>query len=85
VELLVNILSKTPFYCVVVTKSIPPNLGGDPLKPLKGITMSYVQPIVPYSRPFRRPLNYPKYKKDYDPDVHVWVFKVAIKANVNNI
>ncbi len=66
-----NLLSKTPFHYVIITKSIPPNLGGDPLKPLKGITMSSVQLIVPYSRPFRRPLNYPKYKKDYDLDVHV--------------
>jgi hypothetical protein len=26
-------------------------------------------------------LNYPKYKKNSDMDVHVWVFKVVIKTN----
>jgi hypothetical protein len=43
--------------------------------------MSYVQPIVSYCKPFKRPINYPKYKKDYHPNAHVWVFKAAIKAN----
>jgi len=71
VELLVNLFSKKPFHCVVTTKSIRPNLGRYPLKPPRGITMSYVQPTVPYYRPFRRPLNYLEYKKDFDPDVHV--------------
>jgi hypothetical protein len=40
-----------------------------------------VQPIVLYFRPFKRPLNYLEYKKNYDPDVHVRVFKAAIKVN----
>jgi hypothetical protein len=71
VELLVNLLSKTPFHCVVTTKSIRPNLGKAPLKPLIGITMSFVQPIIPYVRPYKRPLNYPEYKKDSNPNVHV--------------
>ncbi len=43
--------------------------------------MSFVQPIVPYSRPFKRPLNYPDYKKNFDTNAHVQIFKVAIKAN----
>jgi hypothetical protein len=32
-----------------------------------------------------RPLNYPKYMKDYDPNVHVRVFKAIIKANNETI
>jgi hypothetical protein len=41
VELLMNLFSKTPFHCAVTIKSIPPNLGRDPLKPLRGITVSF--------------------------------------------
>jgi hypothetical protein len=81
VELLVNLLSKIPFYCVVTPKSIPPKLEGGPLKPLKGITVSFVQPIVPCFIPFKRPLNYLEYKKDFDLGVHVQVFKVTIRVN----
>jgi hypothetical protein len=36
---------------------------------------------LPPNRPYHQPLNYPKYVKDFDLDVHVKVFKVAIKAN----
>jgi len=69
VELLMNLFSKTPFHCVVSTKSIPPNLGGNPLKPLKGSFICATYSTLFYI--FRRPLNYLKYKKDYDPNVHV--------------
>ncbi len=68
----------------------PSNLGGGgssplgPLRPLRpsgyfGLPM--MNPIIPPNRPYHRPLNYPKYVKDFDPNVHVKVFKVAIKAN----
>jgi hypothetical protein len=40
-----------------------------------------MQPIVPYFKPYNEPLNYFKYKNDYNPTVHVWVFKATIKAN----
>jgi hypothetical protein len=41
-----------------------------------------MQPVIPYFRPFNRPLSYPKYKKDFNPNVrHVQIFKVIIKAN----
>jgi len=36
---------------------------------------------LPPNRPYHRPLNYPKYVKDFDPDAHVKVLKVPIKAN----
>ncbi len=44
-----------------------------------------MQPIVPYSRLFKRPLNYPEYKKNSNPDVHVQVFKAVIKVNGETI
>ncbi len=61
--------------------------GLDPLGPLRppryfGLPMVHLsRPSVPPSRPYHQPLNYPKYVKDFDPNVHVKVFKVAIKAN----
>jgi hypothetical protein len=79
-EILVNLLIRTPFHNIITIKSIPPNLGNPP-KPLGGATTTVVQLVVPYFRPFRRPLNYPKCMKDFDPDVHVRIFKAIIKAN----
>jgi hypothetical protein len=38
-------------------------------------------PPLPPSRPYHRPLNYPKYVKDFDLNVHVRIFKAAIRAN----
>jgi hypothetical protein len=40
-----------------------------------------MQPTVPYFRPYNEPLDYLKFKNDYNPNVHVWVFKVTVKAN----
>jgi hypothetical protein len=40
-----------------------------------------MQLVVPYYKPFKRPLIYPKHKKDFDQNVHVRVFKVVIKVN----
>ncbi len=62
VEVPMKLISKTPFHSIVITKSIPLDLGCDPPKPPRGVTIAYVQPIVPYSRPSRRPLNYFEYK-----------------------
>jgi hypothetical protein len=39
------------------------------------------KPPLPPNRPYCRPLNYPKYVNDYNPYVHVKVFKATIKAN----
>jgi hypothetical protein len=38
-------------------------------------------PPLPPNMPYRQPLNYPKYVKDFDPNALVKVFKVAIRAN----
>ncbi len=73
-EIPLKLLLKTPFHIIVTTKFVPPNLRRDPPKPLGGGTAKVVQPVVPYHRPFMRPLNYHEYKKDYDPNVHVRVF-----------
>jgi len=48
---------------IMTTKPVPPDLGIDPQEPLGGVVVTFVQPIVPYYRAYRRPLNYPKYKK----------------------
>ncbi len=38
-------------------------------------------PPLPPSRPYHRPLDYPKYVKDFDLDVHVRIFKATIRTN----
>ncbi len=39
------------------------------------------RPPLPPKRPYHRPLNYPKYVEDSNPDVHVKVLKAAIRIN----
>jgi hypothetical protein len=58
VEVLMNLLPKTPFHNVVTIKFVPPNLGGDPPKPPRGVIVTFGQDVVPYYRPFKRSLNY---------------------------
>jgi hypothetical protein len=43
--------------------------------------MNLSRPPSPPNKPYHRPFNYPKYVKDSNPDVHVKVFKVAIRTN----
>jgi hypothetical protein len=81
VEILIHLTTLIPFPSVVTTKLILLDLGGDPSKPLRGATITFMQLLIPYSRPFRKPLNYIEYNKDYDFDVHVQIFKVTIKIN----
>jgi hypothetical protein len=50
---------------------MPPNLGGDPSKPIGGTIITFMQPIIPYFGPYKKPFNYPKYKKDSNLDAHV--------------
>jgi hypothetical protein len=66
-----NLLSRTPFHVIITTKFVPLNLKGNPPKPPRGATVEVVQPIVPYSMPFMKPLNYPQYMNDFDLNVHV--------------
>jgi hypothetical protein len=39
------------------------------------------RPPLPPNIPYHRPLNYPKYVKDFDPNALVIIFKVAIRVN----
>jgi hypothetical protein len=70
VEILVHLIIGIPFHSVVMTKSVPPNLRGD-FSPLGGVIVTFVQLVIPYSRPFRKPLKYLLYKKNNNSDVHV--------------
>jgi hypothetical protein len=76
VEVQVNLISS-----VVTIKWLPPDPRKDPPKPPRGVTITSMQPALLYFRPFNTPLNYLKYKKDFDPDVHVRIFKTIIKFN----
>jgi hypothetical protein len=65
----------------------PSYLGGGGLGPSRpsryfGLPMVNLgRPPLPPNRPYCQPLNYPKYVKDFDPNVHVKFFKVIIRAN----
>jgi hypothetical protein len=43
-----------------------------------GITRRFVIPSI---QPYKKPLNYLEYKKDFDLNVHVRVFKFSTKVN----
>jgi hypothetical protein len=43
--------------------------------------MNPSKPPLPPNKPYHRPLNYPKYVKNSNPDAHVKFFKATIKAN----
>ncbi len=43
--------------------------------------MNLGKPPLPPNRPYCQPLNYHEYVKDFDPYVHVRVFKIAIRVN----
>jgi hypothetical protein len=66
---------------IVTIKPVPLDLGINFLEPLGGIVGTFVQPIVPYYRAYMRPFNYHKYKKNFDIDVNVQIFKIVIKVN----
>ncbi len=56
----------------------------DPLGPLRyfGLPMVHSsRPPLPPNKPYCQSFNYPEYVKDFDPDAHVKIFEVAIKAN----
>jgi hypothetical protein len=82
VEVPMNLISRTPFHSVIITKSIPLYPKGNPRE---GDIVAYVQPIIPYSSPFERSLNYLMYKKNSNLNAHVRIFKAVIKANNETI
>ncbi len=82
-----NFHEKFPIEVNKVFVSQPPGQGGgglDPPEPPRyfGLPMVHLgrPPLAP-SRPYCQPFNYLEYVKDFDPNVDVKVFKVAIKAN----
>jgi hypothetical protein len=58
VEMLVCLTIGIPFHSVLMTKLVPPNLRGD-FSPPRGVIITIVQLVIPYSKPFRKPLKYP--------------------------
>ncbi len=68
-----------------VNQPLDPRGGGlNPLRPPRcfGLAMANPSmPSLPPNKPYHRPLNYLKYVKTFDPNVHVKVFKVVIRAN----
>lgn len=60
---------------------IRPYLKGNPPYSIRSVTISFVQPIVPYYKPYNRPFKYLEYKKDFNLDAHVWIFKTIFKIN----
>jgi hypothetical protein len=74
----------------IIFANHPSNLAkgdSDPLGPLEPLGYFELQmknqgkPQLPPNRPCRQPFNYFEYIKDSDLDVHVRVFKVAIRAD----
>ncbi len=84
VKILVCLTIGTPFHIVVMTKLVPPKIRSD-FSPPWGVIITFVQLVIPYSKPFRKPLKYHSYKKNNNLNVHVWIFKVAIKVNGETI
>jgi len=70
-KITLNLLSITPFHVIITIKFVPLDLEGNHLEPPWSVIIKVVQPIVPYSKPFMKPLNYPRYKNDFDFNVHV--------------
>ncbi len=69
---------------VFVKPSYPHKNGSNPLRPPIYFGLPLVNPSrppLPPNKPYYRPLNYHEYVKDFDPNAHVKVFKVAIKVH----
>jgi hypothetical protein len=81
IQLPIGILS----HAIVITTLVPPYPRRDPLEPLRRAKITFVQLVISYFRPCRRPLKYHEYKKDSNMDVHVKVFKATIKTNGETI
>jgi hypothetical protein len=85
VNIHVRLTTWIPSHNIFPIKLIPLNLRGDLLEPIGSVIVAYVQLVIPYSRPYKKPFNYLKYKKNFDPNAHVRVFKATIKANYEMI
>jgi len=45
------------------------------------VVLQCAQPLLTLNKPYHQPFNYLEYVKDSNPDVHIKIFKVAIKTN----
>jgi hypothetical protein len=48
VDMLMNLLPKTPFHNVIIMTFVPLDPKGDPPKPLRSPTIASIQPIIPF-------------------------------------
>ncbi len=71
VDVHIWLTTKISSHIIVIITLVPPNTGRNLFEPPRGAKVMFVQPTIPYSRHFKRPLYYLEYKKDFDLDVHV--------------
>jgi len=58
VKIHAHLIIGIPSHSIVIIKSIPLDLGGDPLYTLRSTKVTFMQLVIPYARPFMRSLNY---------------------------
>ncbi len=76
-----RMITKGPTIMMFVSTMLPLDPRGQPLLFQGGFARVARISILPTTQLYRRPFNYPKYKKDFNPDACVRVFKASIKAN----
>lgn len=70
---------KTPPIVVFATITLPPNLRGIVVvDPPQHFALAIVPSIAPMAQPYKKPLNYIKYKKNLNMKTCVLVFKATI-------
>jgi hypothetical protein len=70
---------KTPLAMVFATITLPPNVGGTPLVDLpQHLALAITPSITPMAQPYKKPLNYLKYKKNLNMETWVSIFKATI-------
>jgi hypothetical protein len=57
---------RSPTTTMFASIDVPPNLRGEPLDLLGGSTRIIGKFVLSFFWPYRRPLNYFEYKKDFD-------------------
>jgi hypothetical protein len=70
---------KTPPTMVFVTIALPPHLKGTPLMDLpQHLALAIIPSITTMAQPYKKPLNYLKYKKNLNMKTCVLVFKATM-------
>jgi hypothetical protein len=60
VNIHVRLTTRIPSHNMFPIKLVPLNLRSDLLEPIGSAIITYVQLIVTYFRPYKKPFNYPK-------------------------